>query len=80
MGKIFRLWKFRTYEHNADTAQHAGYVSSLINVARQESAPMSFIGDAPQPPQGPMKKLDNAPGIIPFGKVLRKTCIDELPQ
>jgi lipopolysaccharide/colanic/teichoic acid biosynthesis glycosyltransferase len=70
-GKIFRLWKFRTYEHNAPCgAQHARYVSSLINVARQGK-------DAPQQP---MKKLDNAPGIIPGGLVLRKTCIDELPQ
>ncbi|MBN2315269.1 MAG: sugar transferase, partial [Sedimentisphaerales bacterium] len=28
----------------------------------------------------PMKKLDKAPGIIPFGNMIRKSCIDELPQ
>lgn len=28
----------------------------------------------------PMAKLDNDPQIIPFGKILRKTCVDELPQ
>jgi lipopolysaccharide/colanic/teichoic acid biosynthesis glycosyltransferase len=28
----------------------------------------------------PMVKLENHPSIIPLGKVLRKTCIDELPQ
>jgi lipopolysaccharide/colanic/teichoic acid biosynthesis glycosyltransferase len=28
----------------------------------------------------PMEKLDNYAAIIPFGKILRKTCIDELPQ
>jgi lipopolysaccharide/colanic/teichoic acid biosynthesis glycosyltransferase len=27
-----------------------------------------------------MAKLDNYSGIIPFGKIVRKTCIDELPQ
>lgn len=28
----------------------------------------------------PMVKLENHPSIIPLGKILRKTCIDELPQ
>jgi len=28
----------------------------------------------------PMKKLDNDPQIIPAGLILRKTCLDELPQ
>jgi lipopolysaccharide/colanic/teichoic acid biosynthesis glycosyltransferase len=27
-----------------------------------------------------MTKLDDHPHIIPFGKILRKLCIDELPQ
>ena len=27
-----------------------------------------------------MAKLDDDPQIIPFGRILRKTCIDELPQ
>jgi len=65
MGRPFRLWKFRTYEHNADTAQHQRHVAGLIRAAQ---------GGAP------MHKLDDAPGLIPFGNVLRKTCIDELPQ
>jgi lipopolysaccharide/colanic/teichoic acid biosynthesis glycosyltransferase len=28
----------------------------------------------------PMKKLDNDPQIIPFGRILRNACLDELPQ
>ena len=70
MGKTFRLWKFRTYEHNADTTQHENYVSNLISAAHQEK----------DDPGQPMKKLDNAPDLIPFANVLRKTCVDELPQ
>ncbi|MBN2315345.1 MAG: sugar transferase [Sedimentisphaerales bacterium] len=65
-GKIFRLWKFRTYEVDADTSQHQQYMNSLISSSRQDDAPMT--------------KLDKAPGIIPFGNVIRKSCIDELPQ
>ena len=65
-GRIFRLWKFRTYEVDADTSQHQQYMSSLIGSAEQDNAPMT--------------KLDKAPGIIPLGNVIRKSCIDELPQ
>lgn len=70
MGRTFRLWKFRTYEHKADTSQHEKYVKSLIEAARgsKDSQQVS------------MRKLDCAPGIIPFGNLLRKTCIDEFPQ
>ncbi|MCP4697877.1 MAG: sugar transferase [Gammaproteobacteria bacterium] len=28
----------------------------------------------------PMTKQDNSPHIIPFGNILRKSCVDELPQ
>ena len=70
MGTTFRMWKFRTYEHHAGGAQHEQYVKSLIHSARQSE-------DTAQPS---MQKLDNAPDIIPFGNMLRKTCIDELPQ
>lgn len=65
-GKIFRLWKFRTYEVDADTSQHQQYMNNLITSAEQDDSPMT--------------KLDKAPGIIPFGNVIRKSCIDELPQ
>jgi len=70
MGRTFRLWKFRTYEHNADTSRHEDYVKDLIGAARGSKGSQ----------QPAMRKLDRAPGIIPFGNLLRKTCIDEFPQ
>lgn len=70
MGKTFRLWKFRTYEHNADTSRHEKYVSNLISMSHQGKNEQAQ----------PMKKLDNAPDLIPFANLIRKTCVDELPQ
>ncbi|MHC4627322.1 MAG: sugar transferase [Planctomycetota bacterium] len=68
--RIFRMWKFRTYEVDYDTDQHRHYMSGLIDAAQRGN----------DTSQSPMAKLDNAAGIIPFGNLLRKTCIDELPQ
>jgi lipopolysaccharide/colanic/teichoic acid biosynthesis glycosyltransferase len=64
MGKPFTFWKFRTMHAGNDPAQHQRYVSELIK------------GDRP------MVKLDDGrdPRIIPFGQILRKLCLDELPQ
>lgn len=63
-GKIFELFKFRTMHVDSDNANHRKYMSHLID------------SDAP------MIKLDNVrdPRLIPFGQILRKSCIDELPQ
>ena len=69
-GRVFHLWKFRTYEVDADAAQHRDYLSNLIHASQQQA----------HSSQPPMIKLDHVSGIIPFGKLLRKTCIDELPQ
>lgn len=64
MGKTFTFWKFRTMHVNNDETGHKQYLSQLIQ------------GDAP------MKKLDDGRDnrIIPFGKFLRSSCLDELPQ
>ncbi len=69
-GRLFRMWKFRTYEVNADTKKHREYVQSLIGAS----------GEQADTSEAPMTKLDDAPGIIPMGNLLRKACIDELPQ
>ena len=64
LGKVFTIWKFRTMHVNADTAVHQNHLSELIKNEKE------------------MRKLDEGTDdrIIPFGKILRATAIDELPQ
>ena len=64
MRRTFTFWKFRTMNVNNDTEGHRQYLSHLIET------------------DTPMIKLDdgNDNRIIPFGKFLRYSCIDELPQ
>ncbi len=66
-GKPFVFWKFRTMKVDVDTTAHRELLADLIKsrATGQEK---------------PMNKLDNDPQIIPFGKFLRKSCVDELPQ
>lgn len=63
-GKEFQFWKFRTMHMNTDTESHNNHLKELINS------------------DTPMTKLDDKrdPRIIPGGRILRKTCVDELPQ
>jgi len=68
--KPFTMFKFRTMQLDTDSSIHERYVAELIGNARS--------GDAMS--QKPMTKLDNHPDMIPLGKVLRKTCLDEIPQ
>ena len=70
-AKEFNFWKFRTMRVNADTASHQQYLSELIHGDDEED----------KQPDRPMIKQDNDnPNIIPFGRFLRASCIDELPQ
>jgi lipopolysaccharide/colanic/teichoic acid biosynthesis glycosyltransferase len=64
LGRRFILFKFRTMIEGADTTAHEEYVASLIET------------------NGPMTKLD-AQGdarLIPIGRLLRASGLDELPQ
>jgi lipopolysaccharide/colanic/teichoic acid biosynthesis glycosyltransferase len=63
-GRPFTFWKFRTMKIQAETQSHQQHVSDLM---KQDI---------------PMAKLDvgNDPRIIPLGKFMRASCIDELPQ
>jgi len=62
--RTFTFWKFRTMHVNNDTEGHRQYLSHLI----ENEAPMTKMDDG------------NDNRIIPFGKFLRYSCIDELPQ
>jgi len=69
-GKKFIFLKFRTMRINCEPSVHRQYYARLINGCKK--------GDDSDEC---MLKLDNHdPQIIPFGKLLRKTCLDELPQ
>ena len=63
-GKLFTFLKFRTMRENNDSSAHKNHLKQLIGGSM------------------PMEKLDvgDDPRIIPGGKVLRKACMDELPQ
>lgn len=63
-GQRFVCFKFRTMHTGAETSSHQGHTANLIK------------GDAP------MTKLDAVKDsrIIPLGRILRATGLDELPQ
>lgn len=66
----FTMFKFRTMEVGGSSATHKEYVKTLIREpgnGSDEAAP-------------PMEKLDADPRLIPLAALIRKTCIDELPQ
>ena len=67
-GRVFTLLKFRTMKVNTNTENHNNYMKLLIR------------GECTEREQ-PMKKLDeDNHDIFNFGKFLRVTCLDELPQ
>jgi lipopolysaccharide/colanic/teichoic acid biosynthesis glycosyltransferase len=63
-GRHFLIWKFRTMRVSAETETHELYLENLIRV------------------DCPMTKLDayGDPRLAPFGRVLRASGLDELPQ
>jgi lipopolysaccharide/colanic/teichoic acid biosynthesis glycosyltransferase len=68
-GEPFTFLKFRTMTFGADSHDHQEHLSQLI---KSETS-----GDCADVP---MVKLDHDPQIIPCGNLLRKSCLDELPQ
>ncbi len=63
-GKQFLIWKFRTMKVSAETHGHERYFEELIRTNRA------------------MTKLDTHgdPRLTPFGRILRASGLDELPQ
>jgi lipopolysaccharide/colanic/teichoic acid biosynthesis glycosyltransferase len=64
LGKPFLVWKFRTMRIDANASSHVAHLRHLIATNK------------------PMVKLDskNDPRVFRFGRILRTTCLDELPQ
>lgn len=64
-GRKFRLFKFRTMHPNASASVHAQHVAAMIKGGTEI-----------------MRKLDSAGDkrMIPFGRYLRASGLDELPQ
>jgi exopolysaccharide production protein ExoY len=63
-GKLFMIFKFRSMKVDAETTSHERHLATLID------------------DNSPMTKLDATgdPRLVPLGRLLRATGLDELPQ
>jgi lipopolysaccharide/colanic/teichoic acid biosynthesis glycosyltransferase len=70
MGKPFKMLKFRTMHEAADPTIHQEFVTRFIKAG----------GAVEEPGQSGLFKITRDPRVIPGGRFLRKTSMDELPQ
>ena len=72
-GRRFRVWKFRTMRHGAPDTAHRELIGQLLNGRESEAAHRANGGK-------PVYKLVNDERVTAFGRFLRRTSLDELPQ
>ncbi len=68
-GRPFTFYKFRTMVDGNDPSAHKNYVRQLITNGSSE-----LKGDTGS------FKIENDPRVTRFGRILRRTSLDELPQ
>jgi exopolysaccharide biosynthesis polyprenyl glycosylphosphotransferase len=71
-GRRFTMFKFRSMRTNSETGLHREHVTRLI---QQNLTPEELNGG-----NGGSLKMENDPRITRFGRFIRKTSLDELPQ
>lgn len=72
LGKKFNFLKFRSMHTDCSEDRHREYVTNLI---KNKVSPAHQELDCK-----PLYKMDDDPRITPFGRFLRKSSLDELPQ